>query len=123
MLELSKGYYNIWFEKKNNIMQYIMSSNNNCIIFSEVLIDNKIYYSHNLKLLECYRGKHINIVEKDLLNKYKNIQFIFIHKTQNNINHNIKTIYIVYDDFNFVIDFKGVDYSINNYNNILNKKK
>jgi hypothetical protein len=105
------------FEKKHYNSHHYFSE----IIVIEFCIDNRIYYSHNLKLLDCYRGKHINIVKVELYNKYKNIIFLFVHKTNKNLDININTIYVIFDDFNTVIDFKGIGNTINDYFNILKK--
>lgn len=107
MCLLIMNCFNLQVPKKNP--QQLISN----IIFSEILMDNNIYYSHNLKLLDQYRGKNINNVKKELFDKFNNIQFIFIHKSQLRTILDINIIYVLYDDLYRIIDFKGIDYKKN----------
>lgn len=101
-----------------------LSSHHNLseLICTELCSDNRIYFGHNLDLLEIYRNKHINIVEKELKTKYDTINFVFCHKTKKNLPCSIEIIYVIYDDFNIVIRFIGVNHK-NNNNIILSKQK
>jgi len=116
MLSFLLDNYKIWsLRKKYNYLSDIID---------EIYIDNKIYYGHNLKLLDCYCGEHINYVKLELNNKYKNIDFFFVHKSIKENKYlcaNINMIYVIFDDFYQVIEFKGIDHRKNNYHNILRK--
>lgn len=99
---------------KNNI-DNILSTD---LIISEMLLDNRMYFGHNLQLLEKYKKQSINIVKNEIIKKYPDINFIFYHETKKIKLYDIGIIYVIHDDFNVVKDFVGINYTNNNVFNI-----
>ncbi len=115
MFSLIEEVYNFVCIGKQNIFHLELGE----IIFVDKCIDNNIYYGHNLHLLECYRNKHINDVKNEICKKYNNVKFIFQHELDNNVKYNISTIYVLYNDYNIITNFIGLNCQNFKYQNIL----
>lgn len=103
-------------ECKNPPISFFSHHKMSELISVEICSDNKIYYGHNFQVLDKYKNLHINIVKKELLAlNNNNIEFLFVHKTFKHFLYKINVVYVIYDDFDIVIDFYGIDYKRNDY--------
>ena len=96
------------FNSEINILNFTDLINSE-LLSTEICIDNSVYYIHNLHILDKYINQEKSIVEKELQTKYSDIKFIFTHKTNTNFLYNIGIINVIYDDYNKICEFIGIN--------------
>lgn len=102
-------YNLINLSKKNNTIN---------IIYSYVLFD-KIYYCHNLELLNKYYNKNVFTILNELISKHNDVEFILYHiDKKEKAKISIYKIYILYDDLYNIIEFIGIDSRNKNFINL-----
>lgn len=85
---------------------------NHKLINSIVINNNKIFYYHNLKLLDSIYNKNIYEIKIFLEDNFKDIKFIY-----NNINYfdfklilpSLDKIYIIYNNLELITHIIGID--------------
>ena len=100
-------YRLIYFDYKKYISHHHITKNK---IYSCILFNDQIYYSHNLELLDNYYNKNVFVSLNELSHKYNNIKFISYHiSNKKNIKKSIYEIYILYDNDDKIVEFIGID--------------